>query len=79
MDRNKKICFLTRSNCSNSQTMYEHLIDAIKELRLPQQVEIIDVGELPAHDCRTGYGTPTILLNSTDLFGVSRPAPAAPT
>lgn len=42
-------------------------------------VDVVDVGTLDRDDYRTGYGTPTILVSGDDLFGQSRPAPAAPT
>jgi len=59
--------------------MLANLLDAIKELELSIQLDKIDVDGLPVQDYRTGYGTPTILLNSKDLFGMPKPDPAAPT
>jgi len=54
------------------------LIEAIKTLGLDATLAVIDRTTLPAADHRTGYGTPTVLVDDEDLFGHPKPLPAAP-
>jgi hypothetical protein len=59
--------------------MRSHLDEAVRVLNQRIAVDVVDVGKLAESDYRTGYGTPTILLNGQDLLGAPIPAPAAPT
>ena len=68
-----KLVFLTREGCVNTATMREHLDTALKALGLPRDYQFIDVDTLPASDPRGGYGTPTILYENGDLFGMPEP------
>ncbi len=72
------IVFLTRSGCVNSPVMQERLLAAIETLDFKTHLEIIDVGTLPSDDLRTGYGTPTTLVEGMDLFGNPVPKAAPP-
>ena len=68
--------FLTRDGCTNTDTLRARLGDALQALgRLPSYT-LIDADTLPADDARRGYGTPTILINNRDLFGMPEPEPA---
>ena len=73
------ISFLTRPRCPNSPLLKARLLNALKELGVEATVSLVDVSTLPAYDPRTGYGTPTILVDGTDLFGHPRSPPAGPT
>lgn len=73
------ITFLTRSDCPKSAEALEHLRQALSEQDVRATVTTIDLGELPAQDNRTGYGTPTILVEGADLFGRESPGPTSPT
>jgi len=79
MERPVEVGFLTRPGCSNSPLLHARLLDAIEDLRLDATLSMIDVSTLPASDMRTGYGTPTILVDGKDLFGHPEPVAAPPT
>ncbi|RMH02000.1 MAG: hypothetical protein D6702_10020 [Planctomycetota bacterium] len=74
-----RIQFLTRQGCANTPVMEERLRAALARLGPGFEVEYVDVGELPADDPRTGFGTPTLLVHGRDLFGAVPPGPATPT
>ena len=71
--------FLTRDGCAGSSEMRAHLDEALASLGQALPVHVVDVATLAASDPRTGYGTPTILVDDMDLLGATTPAPAAPT
>ena len=73
------LVFLTRQGCVNTTTMRESLEDALKAMALPHDYQFIDADTLTDSDPRSGYGTPTILYEGRDLFGVSEtPVPTPP-
>ena len=72
------ITFLTRPGCANSPLLQARLVEAIRSLELDATLAVVDMSTLAATDHRTGYGTPTILVEGEDLFGQPRPLPAAP-
>ena len=74
-----EIGFLTRPGCSNSPLLHARLLGAIEDLAIDATLSLIDVSRLPANDHRTGYGTPTIVVDGSDLFGHPEPAAAPPT
>ena len=74
-----EVVFLTRKGCPGSTTMLKNLVAALASLGMSDDLVTVDIGELPADDIRTGYGSPTILVDGRDLFGESVTAPAAPT
>lgn len=73
-----KVTFLTRKGCTNSPIVYKSLLSALAERGISEEPITVDLGELAKGDFRTGYGTPTVLIDDADLFGQSRPAPAPP-
>ena len=77
----KGIEFLGRSDCPHSPAMEKNLLSAIENSRKEIKYKYIDLVSLPTNDYRRGYGTPTILINGEDLFGMAKPMPtvAAPT
>lgn len=68
-----EIVFLTRDGCSNTPVMRERLDAAIVSLGGEPSYEVINQSRLPAVDPRTGYATPTVLVDSRDLFGLPTP------
>jgi hypothetical protein len=72
------ITFLTRRGCANSPLLRARLAEAMRSLELDATLEVADLATLAATDHRTGYGTPTILVEGEDLFGAPRPLPATP-
>ena len=72
--------FLGRSDCPHSPTMEQSLISALEKQGLGNKYQYIELASLPVDDHRRGYGTPTVLINGEDLFGMPRPKPtnAAP-
>lgn len=72
------ISFLTRPGCANSPLLQARLMEAIQTLGLEATLAVVDVTTLAAADHRTGYGTPTVLVDGKDLFGHPEPLPAAP-
>jgi hypothetical protein len=69
----KDLVFLTREGCVNTVTMRTHLDEALKALELPLDYQFIDADTLPPSDPRGGYGTPTVLFQGADLFGMEEP------
>ncbi len=59
--------------------MRSNLDEAIRGISQKIAVGVVDVGKLAESDYRTGYGTPTILLDGEDLVGAPLPAPSPPT
>jgi hypothetical protein len=76
----RDLVFLTRDGCVNTSRMRFNLDQALKSLALPTSFEFIDADKLEPTDRRRGYGTPTILYKSRDLFGKTLPdaSPSAP-
>ena len=70
------IVFLTRAGCVNTDTMRVNLEQALARLEWPTDYRLIDADTLPPSDPRGGYGTPTVLYEGRDLFGM--PEPPAP-
>jgi hypothetical protein len=58
--------------------MLERVKAAIAEGKIPADYTLIHQGSLPPDDPRTGYPTPTILLNGKDIFGLDVPKPPFP-
>jgi hypothetical protein len=77
----KGIEFLGRSDCIHSPAMEKNFVSALETSGVDKKYKYIDLASLPAGDYRRGYGTPTILINGEDLFGMPKPMPitSAPT
>lgn len=71
----KDLVFLTRDGCVNTPDMVNNLDDALESLGWANDYQYIDIGKLPKNDVRTGYPTPTLLLNGKDIFGMAVPKP----
>jgi hypothetical protein len=69
----KNLVFLTRVGCVNTVTMRANLDDALKVLGLPNDYLFINADTLQQSDPRGGYGTPTVLYDDRDLFGMTEP------
>ena len=69
----RNLVFLTRQGCVNTTTMRENLEDALKAMALPNDYQFIDADTLMESDPRRGYGTPTVLHEGRDLFGMPEP------
>lgn len=67
------VVFLTREGCVNTVAMRANLDDALKALALPNDYQFINADTLKESDPRGGYGTPTVLYEGRDLFGMSEP------
>ena len=74
-----RVTFLTRRGCPKSPAMYSNLVAALGQRGWSIQPTTIDIGELAPSDVHTGYGTPTVLVDNADLFGLQTPELAAPT
>jgi hypothetical protein len=64
---------LTREGCSNTGIMKSRLAAALRSLQWPADYRVIDLDDLPQSDPMRGYGTPTILYDGRDLFGLPEP------
>jgi hypothetical protein len=73
------LVFLTRDGCVNTTTMRARLDEALDRLKVPKDYAVIDADTLAESDARRGYGTPTVLYENRDLFGMPEPAPPMPT
>lgn len=74
----KQVAFLTRRGCASSPILYGRVLAALERRGAGIEV-VVHIDGLPPDDPRTGYGTPTVLIEGEDLFGLETPAPAAPT
>lgn len=72
------LVFLTRDGCANTATMRTRLDAALDRLSGPTNYAVIDADTLADGDARRGYGTPTVLYNNRDLFGMPEPTPPIP-
>jgi hypothetical protein len=70
--------FLTREGCVNTATMRTRLDQALDRFRASKGYAVIDADMLAESDVRRGYGTPTVLYDNRDLFGMPEPTPPAP-
>jgi hypothetical protein len=73
-----EVTFLTRPGCPKSPVMFSNLNSALGDQGIAVAVATVDLGKLEKDDYRTGYGTPTVLVNDKDLFGMDRPVAATP-
>lgn len=69
----EKLVFLTREGCVNTATMRANFDVALKALGLSSEYQFIDADTLAPSDPRGGYGTPTVLYDSRDLFDMPEP------
>ena len=72
------LVFLTRDGCANTSTMRTRLDAALARLGAATNYAVIDADTLPDGDVRGGYGTPTVLYDNRDLFGIPEPTPPVP-
>ncbi|MCH7944608.1 MAG: hypothetical protein IIC73_01135 [Armatimonadetes bacterium] len=80
IDPKHEIVFLTREGCMASPKMRALFEGALRRKGLPEAFQIIDMDEVDKDDVRTGYGTPTVLIDGVDLMGAPVPEePAVPT
>ena len=73
-----RLIFLTRGACVNTPVVLANLEQALVDRGYAADFVIVDTSTLSATDPRCGYGTPTILLDGRDLFGLPEPAGGAP-
>ena len=64
---------LTRPGCALTVPMRARLDAALVSLGMPVSYAVIDLTTLPRDDVRRGYGSPTVLLEGADLFGLLEP------
>lgn len=72
------LVLLTRGGCVNTTTMRTRLDEALARLGVPKAYTVIDADTLADSDVRRGYGTPTVLYDNRDLFGMPEPTPPIP-
>jgi len=72
------LVFLTREGCVNTAMMRARLDEALDRLGAPKSYSVIDADTLADSDVRRGYGTPTVLYDNRDLFGMPEPTPPIP-
>jgi hypothetical protein len=72
------LALLTRGGCVFTTAMRANLDAALKSIDRPGDYQFIDLDTLPKTDARSGYPTPTLLLDDVDLFGMPRPVPPFP-
>jgi hypothetical protein len=71
--------FLELKGCANSPSVLVSLRRAISILDIQVDLRLLDIEELSrAGDSRSGYGSPTILVEGRDLLGAEPPEQAAP-
>jgi hypothetical protein len=72
------LVLLTRDGCANTATMRTRLDAALDLIGASMDYSVIDADTLADGDVRRGYGTPTILYDSRDVFSVAEPTPPLP-
>jgi hypothetical protein len=72
------LVFLTRDGCVNTATMRTRLDEALARLGGATTYAVVDVDTLAESDVLRGYGTPTVLYDNRDLFGMPEPKPPMP-
>ena len=72
------LVFVTRDGCVNTPDMLNNLDDALRNLGLALDYEVVSLEKLPKSDRRTGYPTPTVLYRDRDLFDMPAPVPPYP-
>jgi hypothetical protein len=66
--------FLSFEGCPHAPILRQRLDDALQELGVTVAPITIDLDQLfRAKDLRSGFGSPTILVNGLDLFGRESP------
>ena len=68
---------LGRSDCIHTPKMEKNFVSALETTGIDKKYKYIDWASLPTNDYRRGYGTPTVLINGVDLFGMPKPKPIA--
>ena len=80
IDPKHEIVFLTREGCKATPEMRARFEGALRRKGLPEAFRVVDMDEVDKDDVRTGYGTPTVLIDGMDLMGAAVPEePAVPT
>lgn len=69
------VVFLTRNGCAQTATMRANLDAALRTLNRATRYTVVDADVLPEQDALRGYGTPTVLVNGSDLFDMPAPGP----
>ena len=65
-----RILILTLPRCANALRMQTHLEEALRRVGLPDDYVMVNMDLLPDVDPRRGYGSPTVLIDGRDLFGL---------
>ena len=66
--------FLSFEGCPHAPILRQRLDEALQELGLTLTPFPLDLEQLlQAKDCRSGFGSPTILVDGVDLFGAQTP------
>ena len=73
-----ELVFLARGGCVNTTAMRANLDAALKAMNRPADYQLVDQDTLAKTDPRTGYATPTVLVDNHDLFGLAAPTPSFP-
>ena len=67
--------FLSFEGCPHAPILRQRLDEALQELGVKVTPVAIDLEQLfHAKDPRSGYGSPTILVDGRDLFGAQTPS-----
>jgi hypothetical protein len=67
--------FLSFAGCPHAPILRRRLDDALQALGVPVAPVAVDLNALSqAQDPRSGFGSPTILVDGLDLFGMESPA-----
>lgn len=74
----RPLVFLTREGCVNTTTMRTRLDEALYRLGAAKDYAVMDADTFAESDPGRGYGTPTVLYDNRDLFGMPEPTPPLP-
>jgi hypothetical protein len=73
-----QLVLLTREGCLDTDAMQANLDAALQQIARPMTYGVLDLSALREPDARIGYGTPTVLLDGRDLFGLPAPGTLPP-
>ena len=73
----KGLVFLTREGCVNTGRMRASLDEALRALGREVDYDLVDQAALGPRDPRSGYPTPTLLMDNKDAFGMPEPSPGS--
>jgi hypothetical protein len=68
-----RVQILGFDSCPNTPVMHQRLLAALAQMNVDEPVDVINQDALANDDLRRGWPAPTVLIDGSDLFGMSPP------